>query len=86
MVEQEARKHAEAERGKAGVPQDFKLEWIQQRYIEISRTQPDGTLFVRDFLAWIAHFSLGNAWWELALNDATGHVLRTDKSRFREGT
>jgi hypothetical protein len=83
VVEQEARKHAEAERLKSEMPEGFKLEWIKQRYIEISRAQPDGTLFVRDFLAWIAHFSLGNAWWELALNDATGHVLRTDKSRTR---
>jgi len=81
VVEQEARKHAEAERAKAGVPEVFQLEWVQQRYIEISRSQPDGRLLVRDFLAWIAHFSLGQAWWELALNDATGHVLRTARSR-----
>jgi hypothetical protein len=81
MVEQEARDTAEAFRHDAEIPAGCRLEWVEKRYIEISKPRQDGKVFVRDFLAWIAHFTLGIAWWELAVDDTTGKLLRTERSR-----
>ena len=81
MLEAEARRMAESARAKSGVPEGFPLEWIRQRYIEMSKPEPDGRFLVRDFLVWVAHFSKDMAWWELALEDKKGRVIRVERSR-----
>jgi hypothetical protein len=47
----------------------------------MAKDGPDGTYLVRDFLVWVAHFSLDMAWWELALDDKKGRVIRVERSR-----
>ena len=84
-----ARDRAEEVRAGAGVPADFGLEWCRQRYIELEQTrnqsQDEGQggdrFLVRDALVWIARFSKDISWWELAIEDATGKLVRTDRSR-----
>jgi hypothetical protein len=80
MLEPAARDRAEELRAGAGVPADFALEWCKQRYIELEQDQ-GGKFLVRDALVWMARFSKDISWWELAIEDATGNLVRTDRSR-----
>jgi hypothetical protein len=87
MLEAAARDRAEELRAEAKVPADFPLEWCKQRYIELEQEQKrdqdqdGGKFLVRDALVWIARFSKDISWWELALEDATGKLVRTQRSR-----
>ena len=81
MLEEAARDSAGELRAGAGVPADFDLEWCRQRYIELERDQGGDRFLVRDALVWIARFSKDISWWELAIEDATGKLVRTDRSR-----
>jgi hypothetical protein len=81
MLEAEARKAAESARAESGVPEGFQLEWARQRYIEMSKADAGGIQLVRDFLVWVARFSKDMAWWELALDDKKGRVIRVERSR-----
>lgn len=81
MLEAEAREKAESARAESGVPQGFQAQWAKQRYIEMAKEGADGNYLVRDFLVWIVHFSEGPAWWELALEDKKGRVIRVEHSR-----
>ncbi|MEO6094818.1 MAG: hypothetical protein ABIW76_03725 [Fibrobacteria bacterium] len=81
MLESEARQAAEMLRKEAKVPQGAPLTKAVKRYIEIAKQAPDGKWLARDFLAWVVHFSEDAAFWEVVLDDATGKLLRTDRSR-----
>lgn len=85
MLEPAARDRAGELRQGAGVPADFALEWCRQRYIELEQAQDRGQggdrFLVRDALVWVARFSKDISWWELAIEDATGNLVRTDRSR-----
>jgi hypothetical protein len=85
MLEAAARDRAEEARAGAGVPADFDLEWCRPRYIELEQgpdqNQGADRFLVRDALVWIARFSRDISWWELAIEDATGKLVRTDRSR-----
>lgn len=81
MLEPEARDRAEELRADAGVPADFDLEWCRRRYIELEQDKDGDRFLVRDALVWMARFSKDISWWELAIEDATGKLVRTDRSR-----
>lgn len=81
MLEPEARDRAGELRAGAGVPADFDLEWCRRRYIELEQDQGGDRFPVRDALVWMARFSKDISWWELAIEDATGKLVRTDRSR-----
>ena len=81
MLEPAARDRAGELRAGAGVPADFDLEWCKPRYIELEQDKGGGDFLVRDALVWIARFSKDISWWELAIEDATGKLVRTDRSR-----
>lgn len=85
MLEPAARERAGELRAGAGVPADFGLEWCRQRYIELEQARDQGRggdrFPVRDALVWIARFSKDISWWELAIEDATGNLVRTQRSR-----
>lgn len=81
MLEAEAREKADGARTESGVPNGFQIQWARQRYIELAKDGADGAKLVRDFLVWIVHFSHGPAWWELALDDKKGRVIRVEHSR-----
>jgi len=84
MKEAQAIPVAEAARPKGPVPAQATLSWLKQRFIEISDAGlPAPKMPLKDLLVWIAHFHLGNAWVELAISDATGEVVRVEKSRVR---
>lgn len=81
MTDIQAKERAEAVRKEAGVPEGFVLESAAKRYIELSEEKPDGGYEVRDLLVWIARFSRQPSFWELAIDDRTGLVVRTQKTR-----
>jgi hypothetical protein len=85
MLEPVARDKAGEWRAGAGVPADFDLEWCKRRYIELEQDQGGGRFLVRDALVWIARFSKDISWWELAIDDGTGTLVRTDRSRIAAG-
>jgi hypothetical protein len=81
MTEAQAREKAESARKEAGVPEGFALESAERRYIELSEEKPNGGYWVKDVLVWIARFSKQPSFWELAIDDKTGLVVRTQKTR-----
>jgi hypothetical protein len=81
MTEHQAREKAEAVRDEARLPEGFALESVSRRYIELSEEKTDGGYLVRDVLVWIARFSNPPSFWELAIDDKTGLVVRTQKTR-----
>jgi hypothetical protein len=85
VVEAAARDHAENGRAAAGVPADFSLESIRQRYIELLQERKTGAgevqRLVEDRLVWIARYAKDIAWWELAVDDQSGRVVRVQRSR-----
>ncbi|MDQ3001373.1 MAG: hypothetical protein M3Y08_08945 [Fibrobacterota bacterium] len=81
MTETQAKEKAESLRKDAGVPDGFALESAAKRYIELSEETPNGGYLVRDVLVWIARFAKQNSFWEFAIDDTTGLVVRTQKTR-----
>lgn len=87
MDENRAKDQAEKLRTKTEVPGDFDLEWIKLRYIELGQEVPDTQnpdkriILVEDRLVWIARFSKAISWWELAIDDKSGTLVRVQRSR-----
>lgn len=81
MTEAQAREKAEAVRKEAGIPDGFALESANKRYIELSEENPNGGYLVRDVMVWIARFAKKPSFLELAIDDKTGLVVRTQKTR-----
>lgn len=82
MTKLEARKAAERVRKGNQIPDDYKLQTIEQQYIELAGDDPTHPEPVRDLLVWSATFNgERNRWIELSVDDATGKVARVMFSR-----
>jgi len=63
------------------VPAGYAFRSAEPRIIEIT-DGPSGTgALVRDVRVWIVRFQAGVAWAELAIDEATGSVVRVQRSR-----
>ena len=82
MKKLEARKAAEAARKGHQIPDDYRLQTIEQQYIEIAGQDPTQPAPVRDVLVWSARF-YGDHWrWvELSVDDTNGKIVRVLNSR-----
>jgi hypothetical protein len=77
---------AERARTQFDVPQDYTVNAASLRIIEIVPTEPVRDALpaagpVLDRLAWIVRFGVQILWAELAVDDATGAVIRFRRSR-----
>lgn len=81
MTEQEARRRAEEQRPAHRVPAGWRATAAERRWIELPGGPPGEPAPVRDLLAWVVRFAGGIVWAELAVSDATGEVVRVERSR-----
>ncbi len=81
MTEEQAKSRAEQARAAYVVPTDWDLAQAELRYIQVGAEKRDQPAPVRDLLAWVIHFTDGLTWVELALENATGQVVRVERSR-----
>jgi hypothetical protein len=81
MDETAARGAAEGAKAAAGVPADFVFESAQRRYIELAENGADVPSRVRDCLAWVVRYSNDFGFRDLAIEDATGQVVRVERSK-----
>ena len=81
MDDHAARAAAEAARGSAGVPDEYTFDSAEKRIIEIAQGPIDRPSPVRDCLAWVVRFTGDFGWRELAIEDATGQVVRVERSK-----
>jgi len=76
-----ARALAEAARPARDVPPGYALVASERRIIELVEGTGPGP--VRDALVWIVRFAEGIRWMELAVEEASGQVVRVQRSRTR---
>ena len=81
MTEQEARRRAEEQRAAHQVPAGWRARAAERRWIEIASGPPGEPAPVRDLLVWVVRFAERIAWADLAVSDATGEVVRVERSR-----
>lgn len=82
MKKVDAKKAAEAGRKQHGVPDTYRLQTIEQQYIELAGDDPSQPAPVRDVLVWSAKFWGDEIpWIELSVDDDSGKVVRTLNSR-----
>jgi hypothetical protein len=81
MTEEDAKGRAEQSRAAHRVPMDWDLVQAELRYIQLGAEKREEPAQVRDLPAWVIHFTDGLTWAELALEDATGQVVRVERSR-----
>lgn len=81
MTEQEARRHAEEQRAAHGVPAGWRATAAERRWVELATGKPGEPAPVRDLKVWVVHFADPLSWVELAVDDATGRVVRVERSR-----
>jgi hypothetical protein len=81
MDEAAARGAAEGARASAGVPADFQFESAQRRIIELGEADGASPTRVRDCVAWVVRFANDFGWRDLAIEDATGKVVRVERSK-----
>jgi hypothetical protein len=81
MDEVGARRAAETARVSAGVPAEYVLESAERRIIEVAEGPIERPSRVRDCLAWVVRFSGDFGWRDLAIEDATGLVVRVERSK-----
>lgn len=81
MDESAARAMAESARGSNGVPPDYALDSIEKRIIEVAEGPIDRPSAIRDCLAWVVRFTGDFGWRELSIEDATGQVVRIERSK-----
>lgn len=82
MDEQTARGIAQASPEKPDLPPAYVLRGATRRIIELGE-QPAVGARVRDVRVWVVRFQAGIAWCELAVDEATGQVVRVQRSRAR---
>lgn len=63
------------------VPASYALRSAERRTIEITDGTSGVGARVRDVYVWIVRFQAGVAWTELAVDEATGSVVRVQRSR-----
>ena len=79
MNRDEARSAAARARRAAKVPERYRLTGVELRIIEVPAFgKPAAPAPVRDWLVWIASFQDGTALIEVALDDASGNVVRVE--------
>jgi hypothetical protein len=81
MNAEEAAAIAERERGPREVPAAAERQPAEPRWIEVAERDGDGPWRVRDVLVWVVRFAVRISWIDLLIADATGRVVRVDKSR-----
>lgn len=81
MTEQEARRRADAGRAAAGIDPGWRMVHAARRFVLLAAEDRERPAPVRDALAWVVRFGGGLSWAELALDDATGTVVRVERSR-----
>lgn len=81
MDEAAARGAAEGARASAGVPGDYRFESAQRRIIELGEGDGATPSRVRDCLAWVVRYAGDLGWRDLAIEDATGKVVRVERSK-----
>jgi len=72
-----------AERGRVAheVPPAGTLADAEERWIEVAGVREEEADRVRDTRVWAVRFQHGNGWTELAVEDATGGIVRVRRSR-----
>lgn len=81
MTEQEARGKAHEARGQLALTSEWQISGAEKRLIELPEGFPEQPTRVRDCLAWIVRFINGPFWVDLAIDDASGDVVRVERSR-----
>jgi hypothetical protein len=81
MDEARATHIADSTRPDHGVPVTYALHGAQRRIIEVTEDASGAESRVRDVRVWIVRFQAGIAWAELAVDEATGNVVRVQRSR-----
>jgi len=81
VTEQEARRKAEEQKGAHQVPPDWKAGPAEPRWIELSEARVGEPGPVRDLRAWVIRYRTQIQWIDLAIDDATGQVVRVERSR-----
>ena len=81
MTRGEARRAAEAAREQCDIPPEGRLYAVDKRHIELAGSDPAQPAPVKDVLVWLARFRIRNGWTELAVDDASGQIVRVRRSR-----
>ena len=81
MEEPTARRAAEEARTSSKVPADYLLESAQRKIIELAERGSETPSRVRDCLAWVVRFTGDFGWCDLAIEEATGRVVRVERSK-----
>jgi hypothetical protein len=81
MDEETAKQIASIARPAHDVPAGYALRSAERRIIEIAEGAAGPAALVRDVRVWIVRFQAGVAWAELAVDEATGTVVRVQRSR-----
>jgi len=77
----EARRAAEAAREQCDIPPEGRLYAVDKRHIELAGDDPSQPAPVKDVLVWLARFRIRHGWTELAVDDASGQIVRVRRSR-----
>jgi hypothetical protein len=81
VTEPEARRKAEEQKGAHQVPADWKAGPAEPRWIELVEGTVGEPGPARDLRAWIIRYRTQIQWIDLAISDATGQVVRVERSR-----
>lgn len=81
MDEATAKQIASDARPDHGITAGYALQGAQRRIIEVTEDPSGAESRVRDVHVWIVRFQAGIAWAELAVDEATGRVVRVQRSR-----
>jgi hypothetical protein len=81
MDEDTAKQIADAARLAHDVPATYAFRSAERRIIELPDSTPGLATLVHDARVWIVRFQAGIAWAELAVDEATGTVVRVQRSR-----
>jgi hypothetical protein len=81
VTEQEARRRADEQKAAHQVPADWGAGPAEPRWIELAESARDVPSPVRDVRAWIVRYRTQLQWVDLAVDDATGQVVRVERSR-----
>lgn len=81
MTRDEAVRRAVAVRDQHQVPPDAQPVEAEPRFIELAEFGDERPGRVRDEYVWVVRFRSGIVWVDLAVADATGDVVRVERSR-----
>jgi hypothetical protein len=81
VTEQEAMLRAGEQRADHRVPAGWETLAAERRWIELPEGPAGQPAPVRDLLAWVVRYGDEMRWVDLAVDDATGRVVRVERSR-----